>query len=231
MSIQDSRVSGAVLPIYLLVDVSASMQATLQNFQDALTKALDVMLAERSFAASQIRLSIICVADDAQVALPLTPLSDDLAVPTLVGHGATYFSSGFARTATVMRSDIARLRSEGLGVHRPVVLFFTDGLPVDDPADWHSALRELRAEHPTIIAVGAGETDPRILTEIATDAELAFMAGVHTSSAEALTATLQMVNGIAAALEDSQMNASRVGAFPEPTVLVRVPDFFVNEEW
>jgi uncharacterized protein YegL len=81
---------GKLLPFYLVVDVSYSMQgAKLASASRILPSVLDA-LASTPILADKVRFAMIDFSDDAQVRLPLCDLLDDnVTLPELSLRGST----------------------------------------------------------------------------------------------------------------------------------------------
>jgi len=166
-----SRVTSSVpqllkaLPLYLVVEMTEKTQATTLIEIEKLKNAL-----ENSEASDKIWLSVIAFAARAEV---LVPLSNDLRVVSLSKtslRGEANFGETFQIIRQTINEDIAKLKSDGYGIFRPIVLFISEGKPQDQ--DWqldHASLVEKSNPYrPHIISFGIGSADPKVIHEVAT---------------------------------------------------------------
>lgn len=162
-----TRDMGYVLPVYLLLDTSASMHEEIQQLNHELASLIDEVLLN-PVLADRIRLSVISFGSNATVILEAANLVDQIpALPPLVASGSTSYRQAFARLEWAIRSDNHRFAEEGMRTHRPLVFFLTDGTP--DQEDWRTTLANLKASgRPTICAMGLRDVNRSLLSEIAT---------------------------------------------------------------
>lgn len=162
-----TRDMGHVLPVYLLLDTSASMHEEIEQLNHELASFIDEVLLN-PVLADRIRLSVISFGSNATVVLEAANLVDQIpALPRLVASGSTSYRQAFARLEWAIRSDNHRFAKEGARTHRPLVFFLTDGTP--DQEDWRTALADLKASaRPTICAMGLRDVNSSLLSEIAT---------------------------------------------------------------
>ena len=166
-----SRVTSSVpkllkaLPLYLVVEMTEKTQAITLIEIEKLKNAL-----EKSEASDKIWLSVIAFAARAEV---LLPLSNDLRVVSrskTSPRGEANFGETFRIIRHTINEDIAKLKSDGYGVFRPIVLFISEGRPQDQ--DWqldHASLVEKSNPYrPHIISFGIGSADPKVTHEVAT---------------------------------------------------------------
>jgi uncharacterized protein YegL len=160
-----------ILPFYLVCDESHSMAG---SGIDAINDSLPDLHAEIStnpMVADKTRFSMIGFADDAQVLLELSDLSDVDEMPAAEARGGTSFAAAFRLLETQIAQDVAMLKRDGHKVFRPVVFFMTDGNPLDDEEAWRAVHKSLLASdtHPEIVAFGVGENiDEEIIKSVAT---------------------------------------------------------------
>lgn len=177
-----------VLPFYVVADVSGSMAgAPLDAINNSLPDLHDAIRTDL-VVADKVRFGMIDFADDGQVQLPLSDLSEVSGMPTLSTRGGTSYAAAFWTTRQVITADVDAMRQQGMKVFRPAIFFFSDGEPTDDKAVWTKALSELQstdfAYHPNIISFGFGEADSQVLGAVAT--LKCFMASQSVSPAQAL---------------------------------------------
>lgn len=161
-----------VVPIYLLVDVSASMTLGIVTVNEAIRST---MLDIDSPIEDRVHLAVISFSDQAEVVLPLTPIGDISAPPFLHVQGGTRYGPLFRILRETIGTDVEHLKRAGYRVARPVAFFLTDGAPTDGWEQDYKALMDDKY-HPTVVAFGIASADPVILARIASLPELAFMA-------------------------------------------------------
>ncbi|MBM7769886.1 uncharacterized protein YegL [Actinokineospora baliensis] len=134
---------GKLLPFYLVVDVSYSMQGPKLDAVGRIIPTIVDALAKAPILSDKVRFAMIDFADDAQVRLPLCDLLDDhLVLPSLAARGGTAFGAPLRLLRTEIESNIKQLKADGFAVHRPAVFFLSDGEPTD-PGAWESAFADL----------------------------------------------------------------------------------------
>ncbi|PDW00655.1 VWA domain-containing protein [Candidatus Chloroploca asiatica] len=181
------------LPIYLLLDTSASMngapiqavQAGLEQFQQE--------TASDPFARDVVRVGVITFNSDVQmIAGGLVPISS-FQPPQLVASGVTRIDLAFHRLVESMDRDVMRAVKGGQkGDWKPGVFILTDGYPTDANGHltdrlWRPA-RDAVTNRPTghikpssIVAVGCGpNVDDTILKAMSTG--MAFRMGTDQAS-------------------------------------------------
>jgi uncharacterized protein YegL len=164
------------LPVYLVIDTSASLAGEIDRLNQGMAHLLDSFRSE-PIAANQLRIALIRFSSQAEVLLPLTSIDDIESMPELRAEGATNYGAAFALARQLIDLDVRELRTEGIKVHRPLMFFVSDGIPVDE--GWRTSLQELQSPqfraHPTIIAIGFGTSDPGIMREVGGDKGRAFI--------------------------------------------------------
>ena len=124
---------GHLLPLYLVVDESASMAPYIDQLNMSLVTFSDALRSE-PMAASKVRISALGFSDDVIRHLRLVDLRAELALPAFKARATTNYGNVFSYLTAILPEDIALLKSEGYLVHRPAVFFLTDGLPSDGEA-------------------------------------------------------------------------------------------------
>jgi len=160
--------SEQVLPFYLVCDESGSMSG---DPIDAINSALPELHREVStnpVVADKTRFSMIGFSDSAVVVLDLIDLSDVSAMPQLTSKGGTSFGEAFRVLRQQIDIDVARLKSQGHRVFRPVVFFLSDGQPTDS---WQGQYQQLvdpsNPYRPNIVAFGIGDADETVIAQVA----------------------------------------------------------------
>jgi uncharacterized protein YegL len=152
------------LPVYLLLDISGSMQGepieALKNGISALVSELksDPQALETAY------LSVITFNSSARQIIPLTELML-FREPALSAGGATALGAALTLLAECINTEVRRSTETQKGDWKPLVFILTDGAPTDD---WQGGLASLRTASPSnIIACAAGaNADPTALRAI-----------------------------------------------------------------
>ncbi|MGK5441814.1 vWA domain-containing protein [Micromonospora sp. URMC 105] len=214
--------SYAVLPVYLTLDVSSSMHWLMGELNNAIERVVSEISTD-SIAASRLRLCVISFSHDARIELPLSDVRRVDHLPTLVAHGDTNYSAVFKLLKQKIEEDVATLKHEQHTVLRPLVLFITDGAPVD--RDWMIHLGALQDEgfrsRPNMAAFGMGDADPEVLQTIATRREYAFLSRVQTNPGTAIRA---LFSSLASSMTASGRSVGSGAAMLQ----VNAPDRFVS---
>lgn len=174
-----------VLPFYLVCDESGSMAG---EPIDSINKALPELHEEiglNPVVSDKTQFSIIGFSDNAEVLLEMSDLSQVTNLPILSTKGGTNFAAALRCVKEQIEIDVARLKTAGHKVYRPVIFFLTDG---HANSDWKTEWQELTAQNfayrPNIVAFGIGQADEATISAIATFK--AFMAKRDMSPAAAL---------------------------------------------
>ncbi|MDR2590324.1 MAG: VWA domain-containing protein [Oscillospiraceae bacterium] len=165
----------ALLPVYLVLDTSFSMQDEDGRFEAALSflpKLLSAMTDSASLS-DKIRVEVITFDEDARVSLALGGLNEveewiirNKKNPIIPDGDATYYGKAFEKLASQIQVGIRQIQSEKVGeygykAYRPVVFFITDGEPNDEQNTRNKAFDKLTNQNfeyrPNIICVGVGE--------------------------------------------------------------------------
>jgi uncharacterized protein YegL len=164
------------LPVYLVVDTSASLMGEIDSINAGLVNLFESLEREPA-VVDIIRVALIQFSTDARVVMPLTNIGHITMIPSLEAEGTTNYTAALRLVRQLIPKDIAELRAAGLEILRPLMFFVTDGSPTDP--DWQVALEDLISPefraHPTIVAIGFGSADPNILRAIGGGNGRAFM--------------------------------------------------------
>jgi uncharacterized protein YegL len=184
----------SVLPVYVVIDTSASLMGIIDDVNQALAGLVD-QLGSDAQISSKVRISIVSFSDQARLEMPMSTPSSET-VPLLAAQGSTDYGSALRFIKELIPADIGRLKSEGERVYRPIMYFITDGMPVDQ--GWRNALDELEAEsfglRPTIVAMGFGSADPTVLRVLAGDVGHAFLVSQALEQRDAVQSIFVQVN-------------------------------------
>lgn len=213
---------GVLLPAYVVADESASMAPYQQELSAGLSSLCGGLRAEPMIAA-KIRLAVLGFSDDVQLRQDLSDMRSVEVLPRLVIRGSTMYGSVFRDLQGRISRDLAKLKHERYGVHRPVVFFLSDGQP-SDGGSWqaaHRALtdRETMPAAPNIIACGIGAARADTMVEVATRREFGFVAEPGTDIGKAISEFFQ-------ALTSSLVASGRAMAGGHPELVVNRPDQF-----
>lgn len=159
-----------ILPFYLVCDESGSMTGDkIDSINDALPE-LHEEIGLNPVVADKTQFAIIGFSDTADVLLPLSDLSQVTDLPVLSAKTSTNFAAAFRCVKEQIELDIARLKSSGNQVFRPVVFFLTDGHATSDyKNEWEELTSSSFSGHPNIVAFGVGEgSDEGTISAIAT---------------------------------------------------------------
>ena len=173
MTNQDSKY--ALLPVYLVLDTSYSMQDEDGRFGAALSflpKLLSAMTGSASLS-DKIRVEVITFDEEARVNLALGGLNEveewiirNKRNPIIPEGDCTFYGKAFEKLASEIQVGVRQIQAEKVGndsykAYRPVVFFITDGEPNDELSERNRAFERLTNSsfeyRPNIICVGVGE--------------------------------------------------------------------------
>lgn len=151
------------LPIYLVIDVSASMAgAPIEAVNNGL-RDFENLLRTDPHALETAYVSVITFDNDARVVTPLCPVGTFRA-PKLATGGATAFGRALESLGAAIAADVKPKGPDHPGDWRPLVFFFTDGQPTDA---WRPALKQyldrISRRPATVYAIGCG---PKVDVEV-----------------------------------------------------------------
>ncbi len=165
MSINFSQANARRLPVYLLLDTSASMAGVkIVGVNNGVTMIYQELIGDPR-AASTVYISVITFADQAYQA-PLTPI-DQFTPPQLVANGMTALGGALHLLNESLDADlIPNQGGEIKGDYKPLVFLMTDGQPNDH---WQSEAQRLtsRSTAANIIGIGIGnDADMGVIRQI-----------------------------------------------------------------
>jgi uncharacterized protein YegL len=150
-----------VLPCYLAVDTSASMNGDpIARVNQELPRLRSKMLREPELA-EVCQLSVVTFEESAAVHAPLTDIAE-MEFPALHAEGTgTNYAHAFELLRTTIAADLYELYRTGRRPYRPVVFFLSDGQH-NRTDDWQEPLDRLTDRSafygaPNIVAFGFGE--------------------------------------------------------------------------
>jgi uncharacterized protein YegL len=157
------------LPIYFLIDVSESMVGDpVEEVQNGMATIVKELRTD-PYALETVWVSVIAFAGQAKTLAPLQEVISFYPPKFPVGSG-TSLSVGLGKLMYELRQNIVPNTPEQKGDWKPVVFFFTDGIPTDNPRDVQGVIAEWkqkwqRAVH--LVAVSFGKhTDNKVLGEL-----------------------------------------------------------------
>lgn len=170
-------VKGKLLPFYLVVDVSYSMQGPKLDSANRIMPSVQRALSKAPILSDKVRFGLIDFSDDAQVRLPLCDVLDEhVRLPELDLRGGTSYAAAFRLLRTEIESNVKQLKGDGFAVHRPAVFFISDGLPTDEEEKWQSAFTDLTyydkgtstgfPMYPNFVPCGVDQADPTTLQSL-----------------------------------------------------------------
>ena len=153
------------LPVYILADVSGSMQGTpIESVKSGIRQLhRDLMSDPQSIESAY--LGVITFAESAQQVVPLTEVAQ-FVPPDLAAGGQTNLGDALRLLLDSFDHEVLRTTPDRKGDWRPLVFLLTDGAPTD--TDWPAYAQQLRERRPAnIIAVACGDqADTTALTQI-----------------------------------------------------------------
>ena len=143
------------LPVYILADVSGSMQGTpIESVKSGIRQLHRDLLGDPQ-AIESAYLSVLTFSDAAQQIVPLTEVAM-FNPPELQASGQTNFGDGLRLLLEVFERELVRTTADQKGDWRPLVFILSDGAPTD--VDWPVYAQQLRERRPAnIIAVACGD--------------------------------------------------------------------------
>lgn len=154
-----SEVQAKILPFYLVIDVSYSMEGNNLDAANQIVPSLLDSLAQNPILSDKIRFALLDFSDDAQIRIPLCDLLMEERTPMLECRGGTSFEAPLRLLKREIRDNVAQLKGDGYMVHRPAVFFLSDGMPNDS---WEGAFADLTQGdrmYPNIIPFGVAQAD------------------------------------------------------------------------
>jgi uncharacterized protein YegL len=144
-----------VIPVYIAIDSSYSMQLHLDDVENAIARLREELLLN-PVLGDRVRIAIVAFSDRAELVLPLTDLTLSPRIPGLRARGSTRWGPLFDLLSKVVIRDLDLLKSEGTLPGRPHVFMLSDALPTDD---WQSSFSKfVAATRPRFSYIGLGSS-------------------------------------------------------------------------
>lgn len=202
--------SAAVIPVYVVVDVSLSdpgyFEALNSSFQ-----ALPADLARHEDILGSVRLALIGYGGQVDVRMSLDSIAASSRMPEFAYRGGSDLGVLFDDLYRRIPQDIEGLKSQGFATGRPVVHLLC-AAAADQDAEVAQAYQRITDPaafqyRPNIIACGIGPTRPESVGRLASPAQFAWVAGPDLPVSEATTRYLAFVRtsivGLSQALQGS----------------------------
>ena len=216
------------VPVYVIVDESPADPAYFDAVNDGI-RTLPADLAAHPDITDAMRLGVLGYADDVAVRMPLNVIAATSFVPELTPRPGSCLGPVFEYLHGRIATDVARLKSQGLTVGRPVLYLLCAMTPGDSPA-WEAPLLSLtdRAEFPSapnILACGIGPTPPEVIKTItARPQSSGWVADPDTPLGEAASRYTAFVQQSIVALGRAHVTGSPDAATDSPNGFLRVGD-------
>ncbi|MCL2586099.1 MAG: hypothetical protein FWE35_27000 [Streptosporangiales bacterium] len=217
-----------VLPAYVVIDESAAMRSCRAELSRGLVTLCDQLRAE-PMTSAKLRLSVLGMADDIRVRLPLSDMRALAGVQHPAIGGRASYASAFADLLIRVPGDVAALKAQGHRVQRPVVFLLTGELPDPDLSarEWQlrQQLTDRRATSaaPEIVVCATGDQALRgaAARALATRPEFAFAAATGTPSGSAATAFF-------ATVAENLLASGRLLGSASPRLVITAPPGFTR---
>lgn len=155
------------LPVYLLLDVSASMAGAPIEAVNQGMMLLHNELRNNPTAIETAFISVITFGSQANIVVPLTEVAS-FSPPKIEARGSTALGDALSVLNQSLDKEIIPNKEGQKGDYKPLVFLMTDGMPTDSWQNPASTLKSRRTAKPVVIALACGNgADPRVLKEIA----------------------------------------------------------------
>ena len=198
-----------ILPLYFVIDESGSMgpNGGINAVNGALPE-LHATIASDPVVSDKCRIGLVTFADTAVELMSLTNLAEVVAMPGLQARGVSRLRPVWDLLRLIIQRDLAILKSQGLGVERPIIFIILGSEPTDS-GEWeqtHRGLLEGCSVRPHIIAFGVDGVDAATIGKVGTLG--AYISDPGISPAEALAEALRGRPGGGMAPDDEPNHAT-----------------------
>jgi uncharacterized protein YegL len=154
------------LPIYFLIDISESMVGEpIQQVEEGLSMIIKELKTD-PHALETVWVSIVVFAGQAKTLVPLQEIVSFYPPKFPIGSG-TSLSKGLGHLMYELRTNIVKTTMERKGDWKPIVFFFTDGVPTDDSKAVIAEWKQNWQRSANMVAICFGEeTDLNTLKEL-----------------------------------------------------------------
>ncbi len=154
-------------PVFLLIDVSASMAGEAMDAVNAALPELKKEIEADPTVGEIAKIGIVTFSDTGRTVLPLSDLAA-VEIPEIMVEGGTNFAAGFEEVKRAIDSGLHAM-PKGTPFYRPVVFFMSDGAH-QARQDWKAARADLLNWKlaPEIVTFGFGQVDMTPLQQITT---------------------------------------------------------------
>jgi len=191
--VQTQNKKSAYLPVYVVIDTSASMNEgnpPLIDIANQIIPAIVEVCESKPSVRDKLRLSLLTFSSTARVVLPLGTKDDFIPIPVLTANGGSEFGKLFSLLTIEIEAGIRSLKAAHVDVYRPVVFFVTGGEPTDSDAVRTQAFNELtglgNSLAPHIVIFGVAEASPDTLKQYVNRGGRLVMARSGVDASEAL---------------------------------------------
>ena len=159
----------SVRPFYILCDASSSMTTEdVQAANEGIIEGIE-LLASDPIVSATTRISIVTYADNAEVLLPITTISNFTRLPLITIQSSTaQFGNLFRFMKFLLARDCRALSASYSKVMRPIILHISKGRPSDER--WLQYFEKMIDENfvfrPNIVSYGVRGADKGVLTSI-----------------------------------------------------------------
>jgi uncharacterized protein YegL len=152
------------LPIYLLLDCSASMAGEPISALEMGLQGLIGELRNDPQAIDTVWVSVITFSSVAELLAPLTDL-EEIEVPKMEASGTTALGEAVELLSERIKLEVRQTKQDQKGDWKPMVFVFTDGEPTDD---WEDSVDSFhKSGLAVVVACGAGpEVEDAMLKRI-----------------------------------------------------------------
>jgi len=170
MADSDEKQAGNVIPFYVVIDVSLSMEANggLAAANTIVPKLIATVAGDQVLG-DKIVVGVIDFAGESNVVMPLGNLMDGEQVPVLTcRETGTNYSAALRKLRETISADMRQLHADNKGTFRPLVFFVSDGQPWQDEG-WPAAFDELTQNfphYPNIIPFAIDQADPTTMAKL-----------------------------------------------------------------
>jgi uncharacterized protein YegL len=164
----------AVLPVYIAVDVSASVEGSTSKEIERVLKEIVRSARENDRVVNTLQVGYINFADEAYEISPIADITNLTVTPPTFFTGTTKPAALFTKLKHLITRDINRLTETNKQVRRPAVILLTDGRfgPDWEPAfhnltEYDAHTKEGFPYYPFIVPLGVGNPDSDLLHAVA----------------------------------------------------------------